>query len=99
MRDGRSDVRRQEHPRGDPLRTHGPQKNGQGLWWKQLSRNKECVTLDLSVEPGQEILQQLAARADVLIESFRPGVMERWNLDPERLAERNRGLLMLRVSG
>ena len=88
-----------EHPRGDPLRTHGLQKNGQGLWWKQLSRNKECVTLDLSVEAGQEILMQLAARADVLIESFRPGVMERWNLGYERLAAMNRGLVMLRVSG
>lgn len=88
-----------EHPRGDPLRTHGAQKNGQGLWWKQLSRNKECITLDLSREEGQKILLELAAKADVLIESFRPGVMERWNLGYDRLAERNRGLVMLRVSG
>ena len=88
-----------EHPRGDPLRTHGPQKSGQGLWWKQLSRNKECITLDLSREDGQTILLELAARADVLIESFRPGVMERWNLGYDRLAERNRGLVMLRVTG
>jgi crotonobetainyl-CoA:carnitine CoA-transferase CaiB-like acyl-CoA transferase len=88
-----------EHPRGDPLRTHGPQKNGHGLWWKQLSRNKECVTLDLSQEAGQQILLQLAEKADVLIESFRPGVMERWNLGYDRLAERNRGLVMVRVSG
>lgn len=88
-----------EHPRGDPMRTHGPQKNGQGLWWKQLSRNKECITLDLSREEGQKILLELAAKADVLIESFRPGVMERWNLGYDRLSERNRGLVMLRVSG
>jgi crotonobetainyl-CoA:carnitine CoA-transferase CaiB-like acyl-CoA transferase len=88
-----------EHPRGDPLRTHGPQKNGQGLWWKQLSRNKDCVTLDLSHAEGQKVLLQLAEKADVLIESFRPGVMERWNLGYDRLTEQNRGLVMLRVSG
>jgi crotonobetainyl-CoA:carnitine CoA-transferase CaiB-like acyl-CoA transferase len=88
-----------EHPRGDPLRTHGAQKNGQGLWWKQLSRNKRCVTLNLSVDRGQEILLKLVERADVLIESFRPGVMERWNLGYEQLAESNPRLVMLRTTG
>jgi crotonobetainyl-CoA:carnitine CoA-transferase CaiB-like acyl-CoA transferase len=94
-----AEVIKVEHPRGDPLRTHGPQKDGVGLWWKQLSRNKRCVTLDLSRPRGQELLLELVAGADVLVENFRPGVMERWGLHYERLAERSPGLVMLRVTG
>jgi crotonobetainyl-CoA:carnitine CoA-transferase CaiB-like acyl-CoA transferase len=94
-----ADVIKVEHPRGDPLRTHGYQKAGQGLWWKMLSRNKRAITLDLSKPEGQEIMRDLAARADVLIENFRPGVMERWNLGYERLSASNPGLVMLRTTG
>lgn len=94
-----ADVIKVEHPRGDPLRTHGYQKAGHGLWWKMLSRNKRAITLDLSKLEGQEIMRDLAARADVLIENFRPGVMERWNLGYERLSESNPGLVMLRTTG
>jgi crotonobetainyl-CoA:carnitine CoA-transferase CaiB-like acyl-CoA transferase len=95
-----AEVIKVEHPRrGDPLRTQGQSKDGHGLWWKSVSRNKLCVTLDLSKVEGQEILLQLAAGADVLIENFRPGVMERWNLPYERLSAVNRGLVMLRVTG
>jgi len=94
-----AEVIKVEHPSGDPLRTHGPQKSGVGLWWKQLSRNKQCVTLNLSAPRGQELLLDLASSADVLIENFRPGVMERWNLSYERLRDRNRGLVMLRTTG
>jgi formyl-CoA transferase len=94
-----AEVIKVEHPSGDPLRTHGPQKSGVGLWWKQLSRNKRCVTLNLSTPKGQELLVELASTADVLIENFRPGVMERWNLGYERLRDRNHGLVMLRTTG
>jgi crotonobetainyl-CoA:carnitine CoA-transferase CaiB-like acyl-CoA transferase len=94
-----AEVIKVEHPRGDPLRTHGAQKDGHGLWWKQLSRNKRCVTLNLSSPRGQELLLRLAESADVLIENFRPGVMERWGLGYERLSERNPGLVMLRTTG
>jgi len=94
-----AEVIKVEHPDGDPLRTHGPQKDGVGLWWKQLSRNKRCITLNLSRPLGQELLLELAGGADVLIENFRPGVMERWNLAYERLATRNPGLVMLRTTG
>ena len=94
-----AEVIKVEHPRGDPLRTHGAQKDGVGLWWKQLSRNKRCVTLDLSSERGQELLLRLVEGADVLVENFRPGVMERWGLGYGRLSERNRGLVMLRTTG
>src|SRR5215472_5704762 len=88
-----AEVIKVEHPDGDPLRTHGAQKDGVGLWWKQLSRNKRCITLNLSRPLGQELLLELAGGADVLIENFRPGVMERWDLAYERLATRNPGLV------
>lgn len=94
-----AEVIKVEHPGGDPLRTHGAQKGGVGLWWKQLSRNKRCVTLDLSRPRGQELLLELAAGADVLVENFRPGVMERWGLAYARLAAQNSGLIMLRTTG
>ena len=94
-----AEVIKVEHPDGDPLRTHGAQKDGVGLWWKQLSRNKRCITLNLSRPLGQELLLELADGADVLIENFRPGVMERWDLAYERLAARNPGLVMLRTTG
>jgi crotonobetainyl-CoA:carnitine CoA-transferase CaiB-like acyl-CoA transferase len=95
-----AEVVKLEHPRrGDPLRTHGPAKNGHGLWWKMLSRNKHAATLDLSHPRGQELFLALVERADVVVESFRPGVMERWGLGHASLAERNPGVVMLRMSG
>jgi crotonobetainyl-CoA:carnitine CoA-transferase CaiB-like acyl-CoA transferase len=94
-----ADVIKVEHPRGDPLRTFGWQKDGVGIWWKTGSRNKRACTLNLSTPEGQEILLELLAEADVLIENFRPGTMERWNLGYERLAEQNAGLVMVRCTG
>jgi crotonobetainyl-CoA:carnitine CoA-transferase CaiB-like acyl-CoA transferase len=94
-----ADVVKVEHPGGDPLRTHGHVKDGHGLWWKVLGRNKWTVTIDLSTPDGQDLLRGLAAQADVLIENFRPGVLERWNLGYEALAEGNPGLVMLRTTG
>jgi len=94
-----ADVLKIEHPRGDPARTHGPSKDGHGLWWKVIARNKQTATLVLSDPEGREIMEQLVADADVLIENFRPGVMEKWGLGPERLLEINPQLIMLRVTG
>jgi crotonobetainyl-CoA:carnitine CoA-transferase CaiB-like acyl-CoA transferase len=94
-----ADVIKVEHPRGDPLRTHGPAREGHGLWWKVLGRNKRAMTLNLSTPGGQETLRALAAKSDVLIENFRPGVMEHWNLGYEQLSAVNPGLIMLRVTG
>jgi crotonobetainyl-CoA:carnitine CoA-transferase CaiB-like acyl-CoA transferase len=94
-----ADVLKIEHPRGDPARTHGPSKDGHGLWWKVIARNKRTATLVLSRPEGREIMQRLVADADVLIENFRPGVMEKWGLGPEHLLEVNPGLVMLRVTG
>jgi crotonobetainyl-CoA:carnitine CoA-transferase CaiB-like acyl-CoA transferase len=94
-----ADVIKIEHPRGDPLRHHGPVKDGHGLWWKSASRNKRCVTLNLSTSNGQDLFRSLAKSADVVVENFRPGVMERWSLGYETLAAENPGLVMLRVTG
>jgi crotonobetainyl-CoA:carnitine CoA-transferase CaiB-like acyl-CoA transferase len=94
-----ADVIKVEHPRGDPLRTHGPARDGHGLWWKVLGRNKRAITLNLSTPGGQETLRALAAKSDVLVENFRPGIMEHWNLGYDQLSSANPGLIMLRVTG
>jgi crotonobetainyl-CoA:carnitine CoA-transferase CaiB-like acyl-CoA transferase len=95
-----ADVLKIEHPRQpDPARHHGPSKDGVGLWWKVIGRNKRVATLDLSAPEGQSVFRQLAAGADVVIENFRPGTLERWDLGYDRLAERNPGLVLARVTG
>ncbi|MFC9355134.1 CaiB/BaiF CoA transferase family protein [Rhodococcus sp. NPDC057014] len=94
-----AEVIKIEHPSGDPARTHGAHKNGHGLWWKVISRNKKCITLNLSTAEGQQILRDLVVDADVLVENFRPGVIEKWGLSPDRLHSLNPGLIMLRVTG
>jgi formyl-CoA transferase len=84
----------------DPLREWGKARyEGRSLWWPVQSRNKKCCTLDLRVERGQELLLALAKHADVLVENFRPGTLERWNLGPDRLLEANPRLVIARVSG
>ena len=94
-----AEVLKVEHPRGDPSRTHGYAKDGVGLWWKMLGRNKKAVTLNLGKPEGQEIFKDFARDADVVIESFRPGTFERWNLGYEELKEINPGLVFARVTG
>ena len=95
-----ADVIKIEHPRKpDPARTHGLSKDGVGLWWPALARNKRTLTLDLSQPEGQEVFLRLVAEADVVIENFRPGTLERWNLSYDRLSEANPGLVLTRVTG
>ncbi|WP_431923143.1 CaiB/BaiF CoA transferase family protein [Nonomuraea jabiensis] len=95
-----ADVIKIEHPRrGDPSRGHGASVDGVGLWWKTLARNKRTAAVDLSRGEGQEILRRLAERSDVLIENFRPGTLERWNLAPEDLLELNPRLIVARMTG
>lgn len=94
-----ADVIKIEHPRRpDAARGHGAAKNGIGLWWKTLGRNKRCVTLDLSSAEGAGILLRLVASADVMIENFRPGTLERWGIGPDRLLEANPRLVLARVT-
>ncbi len=95
-----ADVVKVERPgSGDPLRNWGPFANGVSLWWKVHSRNKQSLTLDLGNSDGQALLLELAGQADLLIEGFRPGTLERWNIGPEQLHEANPGLVILRYSG
>ena len=94
-----ADVIKVEHPMGEPLRTFAWQKDGVSIWWKTASRNKRSVTLNFSKLEGQELLLDLIADADVLIENFRPGTLERWNLGWERLHERNPRLVLVRTTG
>ncbi|HEY8454098.1 MAG TPA: CoA transferase [Actinopolymorphaceae bacterium] len=95
-----ADVVKVEHPRRpDPARGHGPAKDGIGLWWKVLGRNKRTMTLDLSTPEGADLLRRLVADADVLIENFRPGTLERWGLGPDTLHASNPRLVIARVTG
>jgi len=95
-----ADVIKVEHPtRVDPARGHGPSKNGIGLWFKALARNKRLVTLDLSKPAGADLFLRLAERSDVVLENFRPGTLERWGVGPDELAAVNPRLVVARVSG
>lgn len=95
-----ADVIKIEHPRrADPVRGHGPAKDGVSLGWKQLSRNKRTIALDLSHPDGQDVARRLLADSDVLIENFRPGTLERWNLGPNELLKQNPRLVIARVTG
>lgn len=86
-------------PGGDPLRQWRMLHNGTSVWWQVQSRNKRSVVLDLRTPEGRETVARLIDEADVLIENFKPGTMEKWGLGYERLSARNPGLIMLRISG
>ncbi len=84
---------------GDPIRGWREVDNGTSYWWRSLGRNKKSVTLDLKQEQGQALAKQLALGADVIIENFRPGVMEKWGLGPDDLKTSNPKLVYARISG
>ncbi len=93
-------IKVEDPAKGDPMRQWGREKShGQSLWWPIVARNKKCVTADLRTPEGQQIVRELVASADVLLENFRPGTLERWGLDYASLAELNPGLILVRVSG
>ena len=95
-----ADVVSVEHPtKTDPVREWRPEADGTSTWWKSLGRNQRCVTLDLSTAEGQELARELVADADIVLENFRPGTMERWDLGYEDLREVNEGVVMVRISG
>ncbi|MFJ9738057.1 CaiB/BaiF CoA transferase family protein [Streptomyces sp. NPDC101166] len=94
-----AEVVKVEHPdKPDPSRGHGPAKDGVGLWWKLLGRNKRAITLNLSRPGGRAALLRLAATADVIIENFRPGTLEKWDLGWEELSAVNPRLILTRVT-
>jgi crotonobetainyl-CoA:carnitine CoA-transferase CaiB-like acyl-CoA transferase len=84
---------------GDPIRGWREVRDGTSLWWASLSRNKKCITLDLKTPKGQEVLKKLANTADVFVENFRPGTMEKWGIGPDTFKEENPGLIYARISG
>ena len=95
-----ADVIKIEHPtRVDAARGHGPSKDGAGLWFKTLARNKRLITLDLSAPEGAALFLRLAERSDVVLENFRPGTLERWGLGWDELSAVNPRLVLARVSG
>ncbi|MFD0059084.1 CaiB/BaiF CoA transferase family protein [Streptomyces sp. NPDC005047] len=95
-----AEVVKVEHPsRPDPSRGHGPSKDGIGLWWKILGRNKRTITLDLSKPAGRTTLLRLVSTADVVIENFRPGTLEKWDLGWDELSAVNPRLVLTRVTG
>ena len=87
-------------PRGDAMREWGRLRhNDRSLWWSIVARNKRSVTLNLRLEEGQRIARELVAGADVVVENFRPGTMERWGLGPHDVHASNPNVIYARVSG
>lgn len=94
-----ADVIKVEHPRGDDARRWGQAKDGVPLWWKVLSRNKRLIALDLNDEADRAVARRLIDWADVVVENFRPGRLEKWGLGYEQLRKTNPGLILVRVTG
>lgn len=95
-----AEVIKIEHPEyGDHARNFGSKKDGIPLFWKTLNRNKKAITLNLSKTKGQEIFKELIKHADVVVENFRPGTFEKWNIGYDVLSEVNPSLIMLRITG
>lgn len=95
-----AEVIKVENPdRPDAARGHGFQKNGTGLWWKTLGRNKKTVAINLKQMAGANLIRELVRDADIVVENFRPGVMDKWGLGYEALSEINPGLIVISVTG
>jgi len=95
-----ADVIKIEHPaKGDSMRGHGPSKDGVPLWWKMISRNKRHIGLYLGDPDGADIFRELAKTADVIVENFRPGTLERWGVGYDTLKQINPGVVLVRITG
>lgn len=95
-----ADVIKVESPDGgDPIRQWRVLKDGNSLWWTVQSRNKKSITLNMKDSRAQEIARRLALEADIVVENYRPGVLEKWNLGYEQLKAINPALIMVRLSG
>lgn len=92
-------IKVEDPSHGDPMREWGVKSDGHSLSWPVIARNKKSVTCNLRTEEGQRILRELATSADVLVENFRPGTLERWGLGYDRLSELNPALVLVRVTG
>ncbi|MEU4562829.1 CoA transferase [Actinoplanes sp. NPDC023936] len=93
-------IKLEDPGKGDPMRQWGREKpHGQSLWWPVVARNKKSVTCNLRTAEGQDLVRKLVAKADVLLENFRPGTLERWGLSYEELSTINPRLILVRVTG
>ncbi|MAD29364.1 MAG: formyl-CoA transferase [Woeseiaceae bacterium] len=98
MADMGADVIKVEPPgAGDPMRVWG--RGDYPLWWSVCARNKRCITANLRESEGQELVKKLISQADMVLENFRPGTLERWGMSYDELSAQNPGLIMIRVSG
>ena len=94
-----AEVIKVEPPTGDPVRQWREVRDGTSLWYHSLGRNKKSVTLDLKSERGQQVAFDLLCKADVVVENFRPGAMEKWGLGPEDIKASNPRVIYARISG
>jgi crotonobetainyl-CoA:carnitine CoA-transferase CaiB-like acyl-CoA transferase len=95
-----ADVIKIEPPgQGDPMRRWGVTKDGSSLWWPSIARSKRSVTIDLRTAAGQDLVRRIVPACDVVLENFRPGAMQRWGLDYDRLSRLNAGVVLVHVSG
>ncbi|WP_018158140.1 CaiB/BaiF CoA transferase family protein [Demetria terragena] len=92
-------IKIEDPTHGDPMRGWGAEVGGDHLQWQILGRNKKSVTCNLRTAEGQDLMRQLVGSADVLLENFRPGTLERWGLGYEELAKDNPGLVLTRITG
>ena len=93
-------IKIEQPDRGDPMRDWGREKaNGESLWWPVIARNKKCITVNAREADGQQLLKDLVAKSDILVENFRPGTLEKWNLGYDVLSEINPKLVLVRVTG
>lgn len=94
-----ADVIKVEQKEGDAVRSMGRQKNGRSLYGASILRNKKIISVDLRQDEGRQLVRRLCEKADIVIENFRPGTLERWGLGHEALSEANPGLILVRISG
>jgi formyl-CoA transferase len=93
-------IKVEDPAKGDPMRQWGREKpHGKSLWWPVVARNKKSITCDLRKPEGQALVRRLIDTADIVVENFRPGTLERWGMAPETLWETNPGLIVTRVTG
>jgi len=94
-----ADVIKVEQKEGDAVRSMGQQKDGRSLYGASILRNKKIISVDLRREQGRDIVRRLCEKADIVIENFRPGTLERWGLGHDDLSAANPGLILVRISG
>ena len=92
-------IKIEQPGKGDPIRGWRHVVEGTSLWWSSLARNKRCITLDISKKEGQKLLARLLKKSDILVENFKPGVMEKWGFSNSSVENINKKIIYARISG